>query len=391
MRSRSRRSSKAHFVLAATLVLSSAGCSTTGGLVASFEDLSTESTKEGFWKVPQYRVISVPGLLPFADVGGLYFYKPKRKPASAVGLSPGGKSFILVDEVPASCELDCLYPLRDQLVELQTQALKLIEARISFTTLQYAPKPTDEAGLQAYTKRLEEAETEYFSARDTSRKLEQRIATMLKSNGVILYRWTSDNKKGGSAGLGDLFGGSYRSAKRQNGFALVSGLRFATLFVGKDMATAWPDLDKDSRYRNRFELTTSVAQAKHIVYGSEADIESVLDARLAGSYAQLANIPAAIKELDKIELKAMQAKLSSLSNMGVISAPTRRATEVEWNSDFNRNLFEKNGWNTFYSVKSAFVDLIDLVKGDVADAPAAVANANTVSSAPALKGEASDR
>jgi hypothetical protein len=44
-------------------------------------------------------------------------------------------------------------------------------------------------------------------------------------------------------------------------------------------------------------------------------------------------------------------------------------------------------------VKSAFVDLIDLVKDDVADAPVIdapviVANENTVSSAPALKRQA---
>ena len=65
------------------------GCCSTGGLITSLEDLTTESSKEGRIKVPQYRVISVPGILPFADAGSLQFYKPKRKPSTAIGLSHG--------------------------------------------------------------------------------------------------------------------------------------------------------------------------------------------------------------------------------------------------------------------------------------------------------------
>lgn len=50
------------------------GCaSTSGGIITSLEDLSTESVREGWFKVPQYRVASIPGWLPFSDVGALYF------------------------------------------------------------------------------------------------------------------------------------------------------------------------------------------------------------------------------------------------------------------------------------------------------------------------------
>ena len=40
------------------------GCGSNGGLITSLEDLTTESSKEGFAKVPRYRVVSIPGLHP---------------------------------------------------------------------------------------------------------------------------------------------------------------------------------------------------------------------------------------------------------------------------------------------------------------------------------------
>src|SRR5512134_1882881 len=113
------------------------GCNTTGGLITSLEDLSTESVKEGLIKIPQYRVASIPGWLPFPDVGGLYFYKPNRKPASAIGLSPGKESFKLVSEIDGkNCTRECLVTLRDQITTLGGLAQELVQAQVDLSTLQ---------------------------------------------------------------------------------------------------------------------------------------------------------------------------------------------------------------------------------------------------------------
>lgn len=353
---RRRRTVSSRWLLAPPLILILAACASSGGLIASFEDLSTESQKEGFVKVPQYRVMSVPGLLPFASVGNLYFYKARRQPASAVGISPAC-SYVAVSEVPASCDLACMTKIRDRLADLQSKAVKVIEARISLTNAR-AQKRDTAADEQSY----EAARTDF----DTS---QVQIKKSLTTSGVIIYRWTTDDKASGNLGLGTIFGGSYTSDRRYSGFALISGLRTTTLFVGPDIAQRWPLLNKKSRYHNRFELTTSIMQAKHIMYVAEVDLESLLDTTLTASYAQLEDLPETVKQLDKIEAKAVAAKLSSLGNMGVISAINRKVIPVAWDgTDFEAQLSREpdsiDGWHTFYSVQSDFTDLVDLATSE---------------------------
>ena len=343
------------------IVLLVAACASSGGLIASFEDLSTESQKEGFVKVPQYRVMSVPGLLPFATVGNLYFYKARRKPASAVGISPAC-SYLVVSEVPAKCDLKCMAAIRDSLADLQSKGVKVIEARISLTSTRSAGDKAPQGQLASDEKAYQSAKTDFDASHG-------KITQSLTESGVVVYRWTTDDKTSGSLGLGKLFGGSYSSDRRYSGFALISGLRTTTLFIGPDIAERWPLLNKESRYKNRFELTTSIMQAKHIMYVAEADLESLLDATLTGSYAQLANLPEAVKQLDSIEVKATLAKLSSLGNMGVISGVSRKMIPVDWDqSDFKsqptRDRESADGWHTFYSVQSDFTDLVDLATSE---------------------------
>ena len=338
------------------------GCASTGGLITSLEDLSTESVKEGFVKVPQYRVASIPGWLPFSDVGGLYFYKPARKPASVIGLSPGA-SFELTSEIDGdACDTQCLLNIRTLLTSLSMDAQDLIQERIKLTLLQ--AQQSAGSPLPPGAAAVEQPRTEYESAQTKFNESYEKVVNAVKNHGVLIYRWSTTKKAGGSVGLDSVFGGSAQQEGSYNGFALVSGIRTKTLFVGRDLMTdGWDALNKKSRYSNRLEITTHVMQAKYIMYGAITDLGQFAQAKAKVSYTQLANIPETLKSLSQIEIEAILARVSNLSNMGVMGEIKRKVTPIEWSTaGLIRRLEDNNGWLTFYSVESDFIDLRDLVK-----------------------------
>ncbi|GAB4262424.1 MAG: hypothetical protein Kow0092_12710 [Deferrisomatales bacterium] len=349
----------------ALLALALGGCAGRQGLVTSLEDLTTEYRKEGWVKVPQYRIVSVPGLLPFSEVGALYFYKPRRQPATAIGLSPG-RSFILVTEVESTCDAPCLLQVRDKLVELRNRAMDVIEARIQLTGRRFRAAVGPEAPGEARPEGPEAAaeEAAYRKARQEFDRLHGEVARALQRNGLMLYRWSTSTRVAGGIRLGDLAGGAGKRSARYNGFALVSGLRTATLFVGEDLGRAWPALNKRSRYRNRFELTTHVMQARHVLYMSEYDLEALVGARIVASYQQMAQIPETLKQLDRIEIETTLAKLSNLSNMGMVGEATRYALPADWSQEAVRGRLALDGWQTFYSVDSDLGDLLELLAAE---------------------------
>lgn len=349
--------------VAVCLGLVVSGCVSTGGLITSLEDLTTESSKEGWSKVPQYRVVSVPGILPFADVGSLQFYKPKRKPSSAIGLS-NGNSYIMQSVINSECDEGCLTTIRDNLLLLRAKAESVVEARINLTSVSalVPPEGANNATIAAYNQSVSTAKTAYSTAKTELDAKHQEVVKSINKNGILIYRWSSSTSNKGSLGLGDILGVSGSKNESYNGFALVSGLRTATMFVGKDLVSAWSNLNTDSNYSNRFELTTHVMQAKHIIYVTEYDLLGMIDAKLKASYDQLANLTETIKTLDKIEINAALSKVSNLSNMGVLGKSVRTTRDVDWSKPAGiLNLSDLNGWQTFYSVESDLTDLMELL------------------------------
>lgn len=340
------------------------GCSTKGGLITSLEDLTTESSKEGFIKVPQYRVISVPGILPFADAGSLQFYKPRRKPSSAVGLS-NGDSYVMESVIKSECDENCLRTIRDNLLLLRGKAESLVEARINLTRILAIALPdgSDADKINTFNLSVAGARKEYKDIRDEFNVEYKKVISSINNNGILIYRWNSNSKKKGSFGLGKIFNLSGDKNETYSGFALISGLRFATLYVGHDLISAWETLNTKSKYRNRFELTTFVMQARHILYVAEYDLQSVINAKLKASYAQLNNIPQTVKDLDQIEINATLSKVTNLSNTGIVGKSRRKARDVDWSMPAGIvNLSELDGWQTFFSVESDLTDLMEIVK-----------------------------
>lgn len=330
-----------------------AGCTTTGGLITSLEDLTTESVAEGFFKIPQERVASIPGWLPFADVGGLYFYKAKRKPAAAIGLSPGG-SFELVSEIPGECGDDCLLKIRDNITELDVDAQTLVQARVDFSARQ--------SNAHADAKAAEEAKTNYKKAQEKFNDSYKKVVLAIRKNGVLIYRWATNSSQSEGLAAGSFLNTSSKQEQKRNGFALVNGVRTKTLFIGKDMLDGWKNLDADTRFSNRFLMTTYVMQTKNILYGSVSDLSTFAHAKVQASYQDLMNAPELLK-LTQIEIEMTLAKISNLSNIGMMGKMSRKTNAVKWDEgvDLQKRL-ATDTWLTFYSVGSDYTDLVDLLK-----------------------------
>ena len=344
-----------HRLLALFLAAVLSGCaSSTGGLISSLEDLSTDSVKEGFVKIPQYRVASIPGWLPFADVGGLYFYKPSRKPASVIGLSPDGTSFELVSEIPSECTETCLAAIRSLITRLGTLSSELVQERVSLLAAQ-VKKPPDQASL-------DKAAESYGKAQKSFNSTYEAVVDALKHNGVLIYRWSIDARQSGHIGFDSLLGSSAQNQQTLNGFALVSGIRTKTLFIGTDLLAGWSRLDKESRFNNRFEMTTHVMQAKNIMYGAIADLSTFAQAKLEASYKQLANLPEELKTLAQIEIGISLSKVSNLSNMGVMGNINRKIVPIRWDANDLKTRLSEDQWLTFFSVESDFTDMLELLK-----------------------------
>jgi hypothetical protein len=343
-------------VLCASLlgVLVLGGCASKGGQVASFEDLTTEAQKEGLVKVPQYRVISISGSLPFDSVGTVDFYKPQRKPSTAISLSREGTSKIIESTIEASCDQACLQNVRDKILAVKRAAARLIEARVRLTKLESSNPATDAAVLTAAGQHYDKART----ALDDKHDLAVRE---IKDHGVIIFRWNVSTQKSGSVGLGALFGASGDRDETLSGFGLLSGIKASTLVLSTDFHDEWGSLDLKSKYANRFEVTTKTMHARHIMYMSEQDLSMSLGAHLEASYAQLANIGETIKELDKIELKAAFSQASNFANVGVIGGTTRKTINVDWTKpDILDDQSRLDDWQAIYAVKSDIKDLLDL-------------------------------
>lgn len=335
------------------------GCSTTGGLITSLEDLSTESVKEGFVKIPQYRVASIPGWLPFSDVGGLYFYKPSRKPASVIGLSPE-KSFELISEISGDCTQTCLADIRAQITTLGTLAQTLVQTRVDLSLLlaKQVTKTSDAPNQET----LDKANTEYKQAQKDFNTNYEKVVNSIQSNGVLIYRWATDSSHSESLGLDSLLSATAQQDQKRNGFALVNGIRTKTLFVGNDLCDAWEQLNKNSRFSNRFEMTTHVMQAKNIMYGNVADVSMFAQAKIQASYQQLATFPETLKALTQIEIGMTLSRVSNLSNIGVMGNMKRQVLPVDWDVKTLKTRLAADDWLTFYSVESDFTDMRELLE-----------------------------
>lgn len=336
------------------VIFALAGCATKAGVITSLEDLGTESQKEGAIKIPQYKVASIPGWLPFADVGSLYFYKPSREPSTVIGLSNSKKSYVVTSSIESDCGVDCLAGVKGKVAALSKQAADLIQKKVAHSrALNSNPAPDAIGDLSsAYDAALASFNSAY-----------EDVENEMAKKGVFIYRWSTHGQSSGFLGLGALLGLNASKESSYNGFALVSSLRIKNAYFGCDVLDQWKNLDTKSEYSNRFQMTTYLMQARYISYGVLEDLETQISAHLKASSTQLADLPATLKSLDSIEIKAALSKISNLSNVGTMGDVKRTVTPIKWDDDdWKQRTESSSGWLTFYSVTSQYGDILEMLK-----------------------------
>lgn len=373
-----RNSACKAFILIA-LLFSSSVFADDQGMVSSLEDLTSEYQREGMFEAKQYRVLSVPGWLPFKDVGKVYFYKPKRNPSSAVGLDLGGVKVSVLDQtIDGDCDFDCLKSIQSKITELDNASKALIRASAdelvknakalsdaqktkvsdaNKTSKVNTPASSTEgdSGSGDTSQQADEAtsqKTDKSQSLSPDKAFEATYISLqeaLAKKGVFIYRWATGSDKAAGVGLGKLLGLGGNKSEKNQGYALVSGLKIRSLIVDKDF--------KVPETNNNVVVTTYLMQGKHIIYSTLTDYSAYASAYLKASAAQLGDLEKTLKSLDTVEVEGRFAKLANLSNTGAMSGMTMKEEVVTTNSGKNSQSTEH--WQTFYAVVT---DLKDVMK-----------------------------
>ncbi|HUS72114.1 MAG TPA: hypothetical protein VMY06_03535 [Sedimentisphaerales bacterium] len=314
------------------------------------------------WRAFQCRSASVPGLLPFSDVGVVYYDRLFRSPSTAIGLSQG-KSFIITTTIGfPGCAAD-LIALRDKLMELNLSAVKVVSDKMYLNSLRYSQAENNEE-KQSQQEQISTALEAYKTSRDGFEAKHKEVAEKMKKKGLFIYRWTTTSGVQSDLKLGDILTPNFSKREQYSGFAIVGGLRLSTLYIGKDLACKWKEQDwiKSIYNADDFKVTTHLMQAKNILYVSEYELEANLKNVVEASYKQWKNIPDAIKALDTVEFEAIASTLSNLSNIGFLGDAQYEPHPVNWELTEKTALTDPNGWQSFFCVQTQLDELVKTSK-----------------------------
>jgi len=354
--------SKSFFVLLSSLLLMSllvGGCGGGPSLISSIEDLNAEKKMEG-WRAFQCRSASVPGLLPFSDVGVVYFDKLFRSPSTAIGLSQGD-SFILTATIDFNGTDADLKELRGKLIDLNLSAVKVVSDKMYFNSLRYSKAEKNEE-KQSQQEQIKEALEAYKTSRNDFEAKHKLVVDKLDKKGIFIYRWTTTSGVLSDFKFSDILTANFSRREQYSGFAIVGGLRLSTLYIGQDLASKWKKQKNwvlSTFNADDFKVTTHLMQAKNILYVSEYELEANLKNKVKASYKQWEDIPEAIKALDTIEFEAIASMVSNLSNIGFLGDAQYEPRPVNWEPT-EKTIAYSNGWQSFFSVQTQLDELVKI-------------------------------
>lgn len=346
------------------LICALSGCgSRNKEIIGAFEGITTSYDNLGAFKVPQMRLMSLTGMLPAPDAGVVNFYKPDRRPFSAIGISGEKTSYILETTVGGKgATTETLLELREKYNELYKEAGELFDLKVRRASQENREIEAAKGVKAAYSP--SEALIESGTKIDAKKRLYDakfdEFQKLLKNSGVIIMRWNSDVKGAGSVDAGELASASLSREKGTEGVLMVAGLRAATIYLGDDFIDAWSRVDATNRYSNRIELTTFVLQAKALTYISRRDTRTAIEASLSASAKEFQNIPETLKSLDQINIAGEYTRLESLENTGFMGDLSRQWVQKNWSLGESAKT-AANGYLTFFEEKSDIVDLIDMI------------------------------
>jgi len=191
--------------------------------------------------------VSITGLLPQAQVGTFYRYDSDRSPSTAIGISDD-VTFLIESRVEGPVGDDAQRKaLIDRIVDRVTEVRsagrisleKLLDSVAARTAVAAAEEkktlPDNIDDLRAAAKAAKGA---YESAREDFDAELLAASKLIKDSGFIVVRWDASSEESASASAAPIFSGSGSSSERTSGFAILSGLRLMTLFVGPDIVEA---------------------------------------------------------------------------------------------------------------------------------------------------------
>lgn len=198
-------------------------------------------------------------------------------------------------------------------------------------------KGNEEAEKLAKELKYDGTPTTVTSAEAQLAAKELELAALVSQPGILIFRWTAENTSKASTTLAGIAGGSGQSKKGVSGYAIVSGLRTATLYLGSDIHGLWTNVNNIGEIRRWPQVTTMVAQAKKIAYVTELNYEVLRELQADLDAERLSKIAADWKAMLKLSLRASMARVGQLSNTGFMGDMTMAVHRL---SDLNSAYFD---------------------------------------------------
>lgn len=169
----------------------SAGCSRNRELLKSFEDVSSGHTRQGQFKISQYRAMSINGQMPFTDIGSAFYYRPGRGNLASVGVlwnddpdTSYRESYELVQTYTPSAQKEKIQELRDTVLNLTGAVADVVVQIHILETAETKLKEAQEA-LNKAEKKVEKEEKLRQSAESALREHQLKMTIAEREKALL--------------------------------------------------------------------------------------------------------------------------------------------------------------------------------------------------------------
>jgi len=336
-------------------------------MVTSFQDITSESKRQGWFYGRQYSSISIPGFISAFEPGTLYSYNPTRGPLTATGVAWGKESLIVSKTIDSGAAQGTVGTIKKKLEEIKSKTTEVVQLRLDM--LKQSLNDTVTTGTKPFVIGTTDPATAYQKALGELEALESQLADMVSANGVMIFRWAHGDESKAEAKVSEIASAGGGSSKAGAGYAILNGLRVSTLYVGEDILQQWNDVEDIGFWRSWTQIVTQVAQAKEIAYTTELNLESTFQAELKLDAETVKNIAENWQQEVSVVLSAFSARFQRTANAGVVGNEVITWRKVDWKSpdvsfDPVKLPAHQQGWTTFFQVSTSLKALKKTMGGD---------------------------
>ncbi|WP_461210538.1 hypothetical protein [Desulfocurvus sp. DL9XJH121] len=352
-------------LLLAVVAMLLAGCSHKA-MVTSFQDITSESKRQGWFYGRQYSSVSIPGFNAAYEPGRLYSYNPARGPLTATGIAPGEQSLIISKTVQGSDDENAIIAIKTQLETVKQLTEEVVQARIDMLKNDINAKAG--SGTTIFNNVDANAATAYSTKLGQLKAAETTLNNQVNKNGIMIFRWAYGTVADESTDVAEILKTNNEAGAQSSGYAIINGLRVSTLYVGTDILKQWNEVRDIGFWRAWPQIVTTVAQTRQIAYTSELDLEQVFAAELNLDYETVENVAANWKTELSVVIKTYAARFEKCANTGLIGKEVITQREVDWGQ---RQTTQETAlpahlqeWSTFYQTSTSLKALKKTMGGD---------------------------